>query len=149
MSDAMPNIANILKAEIARVARKELRAEIEPLRKSVAQYRSTIAALNRQVAQLEREIKRGAKAAARGRAYSPTASEAPKERHVRFSAERLAAHRQKFGLSAADYAKLVGASPLSVYKWESGKTRPRQAQIQALAAVRGLSKADVQDRLAA
>jgi DNA-binding transcriptional regulator YiaG len=145
----MPNIANILKAEIARVARKELRAEIEPLRKSLAQYRSTIAALHRQLTQLERQIKRGAKAAARGAVSSPIKDEAPKERQVRFSAERLAAHRQKLGLSAADYAKLVGASPLSVYKWESGKTRPRQAQIQALAAVRALSKANVQERLAA
>jgi DNA-binding transcriptional regulator YiaG len=145
----MPNIANILKAEIARVARKELRAEIEPLRKSLAQYRSTIAALNRQVAQLERQVKRGAKSAARGGTSSPTTEEAPKDRQVRFSAERLAAHRQKLGLSAADYAKLAGASALSVYKWESGKTRPRQAQIQALAALRALSKSEVQERLAA
>lgn len=145
----MPNIASILKAEIARVARKELRAEIEPLRKSVAQYRSTIAALNRHITQLERDVRRGTKAAVRGRASDPTTGEAPKERQVRFSAERLAAHRQKLGLSAANYAKLVGASPLSVYKWESGKTRPRPAQIQALAAVRSLSKANVQERLAA
>lgn len=145
----MPNLASIFKAEIARVARKELRSEIEPLRKSVTQYRSTIAALTRRIMQLEREAKRGTKAAARDGISSTTTDNGSKGRQVRFSAGRLAAHRQKLGLSAADYAKLVGASALSVYKWESGKTRPRPAQIQALAAVRALSKADVQDRLAA
>jgi hypothetical protein len=40
--NVMPNLANILKAEVARVARKELRAEIEPLRKSVVQQRSAM-----------------------------------------------------------------------------------------------------------
>jgi hypothetical protein len=50
-------------------------------------------------------------------------------------------------LSAADYGKLVGASGLSVYHWESGKTRPRPAQVAKLVAVRGLGKREVMKRL--
>ena len=33
---AMPNIASILKAEISRVARKEVRTEIETLKESIS-----------------------------------------------------------------------------------------------------------------
>jgi hypothetical protein len=41
----MPNAASILKAEISRIARKEVRTEIETLKKASAQHRSSIAAL--------------------------------------------------------------------------------------------------------
>ena len=43
----MSNIATILKAEISRVARKEVRAEIETLKKTSAAYRASIAELRR------------------------------------------------------------------------------------------------------
>lgn len=46
-------------------------------------------------------------------------------------------------------AKLVGVSALSVYKSESGKTRPRRAQIKAIASIRGIGKREAQARLEA
>jgi hypothetical protein len=46
----MPNIASLLKAEISRVARKEIRAEITALRKAATTHRSEIAALKRRAA---------------------------------------------------------------------------------------------------
>ena len=39
----MPNIATVLKQEISRLARKEAKAHVEPLRKVTAQYRRDIA----------------------------------------------------------------------------------------------------------
>ena len=54
----MPNIANIFKAEITRVARKEVRAEVDSLRKALAAQRSAIAALKREIADLHKGIKR-------------------------------------------------------------------------------------------
>ena len=48
----MPNIAALLKSEITRVARKEIRAEIESLRKAVSAQRSAIAALKREIAEV-------------------------------------------------------------------------------------------------
>lgn len=138
----MPNIASALKAEIARIARKELRADVEPLRKASAQHRSAIAALKRQIAELERRLKRAPKAA------SPAATESAADRQIRFSAERLKNHRAKLGLSAKDYGTLVGVSGLTIYKWESGNTRPRDSQLPAIAAVRALGKREVEAKLA-
>ena len=51
----MPNIASILKSEISRVARKELRGETQALKKSNAQYRTQIAELKRRLQALEQE----------------------------------------------------------------------------------------------
>ena len=145
----MPNIATILKAEISRVARKEVRAEIETLRKASAQHRSAIAALRRQVDSLEKELRRAHKGAARVRSSPDAAASTEQAPARRFSAARLAAHRGKLGLSAAAYGQLVGVSGQTIYHWEQGKARPRAAQLQALAGVRGMGKRDVQQHLSA
>ena len=142
----MTNIATALKAEITRVARKEIRAEVDGLKTASTEHRKAIAALRRQVKELESQLKRASKASGRAApAKSPEADQAGMKH--RFSAKRLAAHRAKLGLSAADYGKLVGVSGQSIYKWEQGTVRPRPAQIEALAVVRGMGKRDVAERL--
>ncbi|WP_432730295.1 helix-turn-helix domain-containing protein [Variovorax sp. W6] len=143
----MPNIASILKSEISRVARKEVRAEMENLKKASVHHRAAIAALRRQVMSLEKELRNVAKGAGRSaRASEPdeAGEDGPKRR---FSAGRLATHRAKLGISAASYGKLVGVSGQTIYHWEQGKARPRAAQLQSLASVRGLGKQQVAERL--
>lgn len=141
----MPNIAAALKTEISRVARKEIRTEISALQKTAARYRSQIAALRRQVQALERSVAR----TGRGRPRVSNQDEGGETAasSTRFSAKGLAAHRQRLGLSAAAMAQLLGVSALSVYKWESGKTRPRDKQLEAIAAIRKLGRREAQARL--
>jgi DNA-binding transcriptional regulator YiaG len=78
---------------------------------------------------------------------------APKEEDepqgLRFRADGFASLRKKFGLSAVQMAQLLGVSNQSVYHWETGKSKPRAAQLQAIAAVRKLGKKEVAQRLAA
>jgi len=45
-----------------------------------------------------------------------------------FLGQVVHAQRKRLGLSAADYAKLIGVSSLTVYNWEHGRTRPRQSR---------------------
>ena len=52
MSNNMPNIAQVLKAEIERIAKKALRAETTSLKKASAMYRSDIDALKRRAHEL-------------------------------------------------------------------------------------------------
>lgn len=142
----MPNVASILKDEIARVARKELRAEIEPLKRASAQHRGSIAALKREIATLQKQLKKASWATAKSRDEGEGEGDAEGPRR-RFSAARLAAHRQKLGLSAAEYGKLAGVSGQSIYKWEQGGTRPRATQLESLAKVRALGKREARARL--
>jgi DNA-binding transcriptional regulator YiaG len=140
----MPNIAVVLKEEIARLARKELRAQTQELKKASAQYRTHIASLRKRVETLERQLKRANRGAARG---APAAAAQEESTSRRFSATRLAAQRQKLGLSAADFATLLGVSGQSVYKWEHGESRPRARQLEAIAALRGIGKREAAQRL--
>jgi DNA-binding transcriptional regulator YiaG len=144
----MPNIAVALKAEIARVARKEIRAQSQEFKKTSSQYRSQIAALRRRVDTLERQLRRSARAGGGREAPEPADDEEGSSR-LRFSAKGFAAQRRKLGLSAAALASLLGVSGQSVYKWEMGKARPRARQLEAIAALRGLGKREVQRRLEA
>jgi DNA-binding transcriptional regulator YiaG len=144
----MPNIAALLKSEIARVARKEVRAEIEPLRKANTQYRSSIASLKRKVEVLEKQLGRAKRQSTQGAAASPAADEGDSDtRTLRFRQEGFASLRKKLNISAADMGKLIGVTGQSVYAWEAGKSRPRAAQLAAIAAVRKLGKREVMKRL--
>ena len=138
----MPNIAGVLKEEIRRLAKKEIKAQVGSTRQAVARYRSDIAKLKRQLGQQEREIKLLKK-----QHGQPQAEEEPLE-SVRFSARSVKAQRSRLGLSATDYGKLVGVSGLTIYNWEQEKARPRKAQLASLVAVRGIGKREALLKLA-
>jgi DNA-binding transcriptional regulator YiaG len=141
----MPNIAAVLKEEIRRLAKKEVKAQVGATKQAVAKYRSDIAKLKRVLSQQEREIKLLQRQ--QGQQGQPQAEEEPLE-SVRFSARSVKAQRSRLGLSAADYGKLVGVSGLTIYNWEHEKARPRKAQLAALVAIRGIAKKEAMLKLA-
>ena len=145
----MPNIGAVLKQEIARLSRREIRGQVEATRKASAQYLRHIATLRRQIATLERQMallqrRVGNGSAAAGGSAGSTSEGAPK---LRFVAKGLKAQRARLGLSAVDYARLVGVSPQSIYNWEQGHTSPRPAQVAIIAQLRSLGKREAQARL--
>jgi DNA-binding transcriptional regulator YiaG len=137
----MTQLAIALKDEIRRLARKEIKAQTGRTAKAVAQYRREIAKLKRQLQDQDKKI--AFLQSQLGKAATPTVE----VNGSRFSARSAKAQRRRAGLSAADYAKLVGVSPLTIYNWENGKSRPRQEQFKALVALRGLGKREAQAKL--
>jgi DNA-binding transcriptional regulator YiaG len=141
----MANIASLLKSEISRVARKEVRGETAGLKKAISGYRSEIAALKRRALALEAQVRRLGKAVSKAEPLAAD-DEAP-ARAQRFSPKGLASQRKRLGLSAQDCGLLVGASGQSIYNWEDGKARPRAKHLQALAALRAMGKKQAAARL--
>jgi DNA-binding transcriptional regulator YiaG len=142
---SMSNIASVLKGEISRVARKEVRSELLGLRKAAGAHRAEIAALKRRVQALEQALRRPSEASTR---IAAVASAEESSQALRFSAKGLGSHRQRLGLSAEDCGLLVGASAQSIYNWEAGRARPRARHLPALAALRTLGKKVAAARLA-
>lgn len=141
------SIAIALKSEIARLARKELRPEVQTLKKAVSGLKSENVALKRRVNELEVLVRKLSKAATSAR-QQPADTETD-QGSVRFSAKGLAAQRKRLGLSANELGLLIGASGQSIYNWEQGAVRPRRSQLEAIAAVRKLGKKAAAARLAA
>jgi len=140
----MANLTTILKQEITRLARKELKAETEALKKAASRHRKDIADLKRKVAGLEQQLARQSRDLARHRDTPESQSEG---RSVRFSAAGLKKMRGKKELSAGALGKLLGVTAQTVYNWEAGTSRPRPEQVASIAAVRSLGKRELKARL--
>lgn len=142
----MANFAQTLKSEIARIARKEIRQVVDPLRKANAGLRSEIASLKRKIAEQDRAIAALSKS---HRAKKPAvqAEDADVPSRQRISAKGVKSLRSRLGLSAEQLAGLVGVSGQTVYLWEHGKTAPRAAALAGLARLRSMGKKEVRAML--
>lgn len=140
----MPDVASVIKDEITRLARKEVKQQVGPLKATVSEQRRGIAALKRQVAALERNQAFLQEQERRRLVETPEPSA---DTPVRFSPKWVQADRTRLGLSAEDYGLLVGVSSVTIYNWESGKSRPRAAPLAGWANVRGIGKREAARRL--
>lgn len=141
----MKNLTDALRSEIVRLARKEVKAQVSPLKSASAAYRREIAELKRTVERLERRLgfieRQERKRVEKG--PSPKLAEG-----ARFSPKGLRSHRDKLGLSATDYGRLVGLTGQTIYNYEQGKSKPRPAQLAKLVEMRGIGKREADRRLA-
>jgi len=141
----MPNIGTMLRDEITRLSKRASRAQLQVMKSASTQHRRQIASLRRTVEDVARRLA----GLARRSANDVTATaQPPSSKRVRFVAKGLRPLRERLGLSQTELGKLVGVSAQSIYQWERGATRPRTAQVTALAALRGLGKREAQRRLA-
>ena len=156
----MASIATVLNEEIRVIARREVRRQAAPVDKAAARCERDIATLKRQLQALQREFsnvpeevtgevkkparRKSSRRTSAQKAYvnSPSAKSASK-----FSAGALKAHRERVGLSADRYGKLIGVSGLTIYNWEQGKARPRSSSIDAWTAIRRIGKREAAKRL--
>jgi DNA-binding transcriptional regulator YiaG len=139
----MSNLASTLKSEIARLARKELKSEIQLLRKTVASHRGEIAALKRELKATQDATKQLSKQMSKAKPAeeSPAAQSTRRGRRpAGYTAEGLLAIRKRLGLTQAQMAALLEVSALSVYKWESGQTTPRAAQQDKILEMKKIGK---------
>ena len=134
----MANIAAVLKQEISRIARKELRAETASMKKAIGSSKNEISALKRRAQSLEQQLKQMAKSAPVKQARSTVEGESK----TRFSAKGLASQRKRLGLSAEGLGLLLGTSGQTIYNWEQGKARPRNGHMSAIVALKTLGKKD-------
>lgn len=140
----MPNIASVLKEEIARLIRRQLRGETENLKKASNRYRSEIAALKRRIETLEKQISRLERM---GPKTVPSTADKETETKLRFKPQGVRAQRTRLELSAREMGALVGVSAQTIYNWEAGTSRPKAEQLAVFAAVRKMGKREVKARL--
>ena len=141
----MSNLQSVLRQEIQRLARREVRSELEATRRAVAQHRREIAELRRRNTALERAVSYLQSRETERLKAGPSDPEPPKG--TRFSFRSLKAQRRKSGLSQEDYASLVGVSSSTIYNWESGSTKPNGKHLATLVTLRGIGKREATKRL--
>ena len=140
----MANITVVLREEISRLARKEIKNQTEALRKTSAEHRKKIAEMRRQVSELQRKVTFLEKQVLKN---IKTEVGEDDTGNFRFSAKGLRSNRKRLGLSATDYGKLVGVTGQTVYMWERETTSPREQQVESLASLRRMGKKEARARL--
>ena len=141
----MPNIAAVLKEEISRLARKEIRQQTNVLRRASVQYRKDIAEMKRRIFDLQRKIGPLEKQVLKN---VPAQAAQVEGQRVRFTAKGLRSQRERLGLSAGDYGRLIGVTDQTIYNWEHETARPRKQQLGLIASLRHMGKREAQARLA-
>lgn len=144
----MPNVAKVLKEEIARVARKEIKLAIARIAKPTAKSRRTQAELKRRLAALEKQSKVLAAALGKVTAVQPVRA-AEEDKKIRVTAKGMRSLRRKLRLSQAEFGKLLSVSEQAVYMWErrNGAIRVRDTTRANLMAIRDFGAREARQRL--
>jgi len=141
----MAKIESIIKSEIQRLAKHEVRSVFLPLRREVWGLKLKLSNLIKNFIVLDRFAKEISKA----KSTEPKLEASPEEvKASRLTPERIAGLRRKLGISQRELGILTGASLGAVASWEKGKFRPKGEKKAALVALRKIRKRDVRKMLA-
>jgi DNA-binding transcriptional regulator YiaG len=138
----MPNIGNILKQEIIRLARKTAKPEIDKLKHDIAELKRYVTEQAKLIKKLETEVTTPADA----KAPVVATDEAPGT-IKRLGPKLIRAQRKRLGLSQREFALLLGVSTNTLVLWESGKTAPREKVRAQFAAIREMGRREANQKL--
>ena len=142
----MGRIEDALKSEIARLARKEIRAALTPMAAELRRLRRRVSELSEAAGTLAKRVKVTSHLL---HAQSPQLTVSKEEAKTsRLSPGLIKKLRSRLGVSRAQLAGLVGVSTVAIQFWESGRTKPNQENRDAVIALRTRGRRDVQALLA-
>ena len=137
----MPNVAQVLREEITRLARKEVRAACDPLRKHVRTLRQTVKSQQATITKLDKALAKMANLSTSSSAslYAPE----EEETRARVTPASIKRHRSRLKLSQAQLGALLDVSTNTIVRWEAGTSNPRVQHRAALIKLRDLGRRDV------
>jgi DNA-binding transcriptional regulator YiaG len=141
----MGKLEGIIKSEIVRLAKREVRKisaplgrDVRSLKGVVSKLRKTVVLLERFAAQQESKLKK-----------ETTLLEAtPEEVKIsRFSPRLIRSLRKQLGITQKELAILTGVTVGAIHQWESGIFMPRAQKKGLLVALRKLTRREVRELL--
>lgn len=142
----MSKLMVVMKDEIRRIARKEIRAAIGGLKKDRTLLKRSVAELKKGVIRDRKILNALAETVAR---QARQVAAPPPQDKARITAKGIRALRRKLKMSQVDFGKLVGVNALSVMKWEhkTGALQIRDQSRKALLAIRNIGVREARLRL--
>lgn len=137
----MGKVEGIIKSEIVRLAKREIRKITSPLGRDVRLLKSMVSKLRKAVTSLERFTAYQQKELRKGKIPLEATSEEVKA--SRFSPRLIQSLRKRLGVTQKEMATLAGVTVGAIYQWESGKFEPRDEKKGVFVALRKLGRRDV------
>lgn len=141
----MSKVETIIKSEIVRLAKREIRKISVPLVRDVRLLKSTVSQLRKAVLVLERVSARQNTETLREKTQLQANPEEVKI--SRFSPRLIQTLRKRLGVTQKEMAILVGVTVGAIYQWEKGIFEPRGQKKGILVALRKLGRRDVKKLL--
>ena len=149
----MSNLVSSLKSEIVRLSRKEAKAATDPLRKPSSAARTAIADIKRRVADLEKELRRINGVLSKVQSAQPClpcpSESAPSDVKMRVTSRNVKSLRNRLGLTASAFAKLLGVTDNWVYLYENkeGALKMRTATLKAFQAAKAMTAVEARAKM--
>jgi DNA-binding transcriptional regulator YiaG len=141
----MGKLEGIIKDEIIRLAKREMRMKFVPLRRDVRSLRITASQLRKSVLSLQRFVSQQEKQ----KGPKPVPEVTPEDmRKARFSPRLIKSLRKHLGVSQREMAKLAGVTVGAVFQWEKGKYEPKDDKKKVLVGLRKLGRQNAKNLLA-
>ena len=141
----MGKVETIIKSEIIRLAKGEMRKVSIPLGRDVRLLKNTVSQLRKSVLSLERFAAHQQKELSK----REIRLEAPPEeiKQSRFSPRLLQSLRKRLGITQKELAILAEVTVGAAHLWETGKFRPKDNKMGMLVALRKLNRREVRELL--
>jgi DNA-binding transcriptional regulator YiaG len=141
----MPDIKTVLKELVIRLAKQQVNVRLRPLEKKIKESRASERKQKKLIAELQKKVASiAAFTEPKGKINAVTPEVLEK---TRLSPTWIAALRRKLKLNGMRFGKILGVSTQTVYKWESGKSKPMQKQRAKIVALRGVGKRKINELL--
>ncbi|NWF92629.1 MAG: helix-turn-helix domain-containing protein [Syntrophaceae bacterium] len=141
----MGKLEGIIKSEIVRLARREMRKISVPLGKDVRLLKNVVSQVRKAVLALERFAARQKAELEKGKVILAATPEEVKA--SRLSPRLIRSLRKRLGITQKELAMLTGVTVGAVHQWESGLFLPRAEKKSALIALRKLGRREVKKLL--
>ena len=141
----MGKVEAIIKSEIVRLARREMKKSFSPLRQDVRLLKGTLYQLKKAVGGLQRFVADQEKAM---KGQTPLLGAPPEEvKKARFSPRLIKSLRKHLGVTQKGMATLAGVTVGAIYQWEKGMFEPRGEKKKILLALRKLRRREARKML--
>ncbi len=133
----MGKVENIIKAEVLRLANREIRRVFLPLKRDVRAMKLKLSSLSKSMVSLDRV----AKEKLRGSESQPIQNlDFDEAKKSRFTPGRIRSLRNKLGLSQKELAIATGVTLGAIGLWEKGKFAPKLDKKAILLTLRKMGK---------
>jgi DNA-binding transcriptional regulator YiaG len=143
--ELMGKVEGVIKSEIMRLAKKEVRKVSGPLGRDVRSLKSVVSQLRKAVLGLQRITTSQQKELQKGKAVLEAPPEEVKE--SRFSPRLIRSLRRHLGITQKELAVLAGVTVGAVHLWESGQFKPSVKKKAVMVALRKLGRREVKKLL--
>ena len=143
----MPNLAVLLKDEMGRLARKEVRTSCGPLQAQLRALKKTVRPQRDTISRLEKAIGQLMAISATPSEKILSAPDVGDSGQIRLSASSIKKHRKRLKLSQTELGKLLNVSTNTIVRWEAGTSKPRAAHRPGIAQLRTMGVREVKKML--